>query len=76
MFTALCVVYLQCDFLVRNLDGNTVSVDSGWYVNILNDFFFPLLNDQGINTNLVYFQQDDATSHSAHHTIHHGHVEE
>lgn len=53
------VVYFQRDILVRTFeghDGNTLSIDSDRYVNKLNGFFFPLLNDLGINTSSVYFQ--------------------
>lgn len=40
--------------LFEGHDGNTLY--SGRYVNMLNGFFFPLLNDLGINTISVYFQ--------------------
>lgn len=44
-------------------------MNSGWYVNMFNDFFFPILNDLGINNSSVYFQQDGGTPPTAHNTM-------
>lgn len=53
-----CMVYFQRNILVlfEGHDGNTLSIDSGRYVNMLNGFFLPLLNDLGISTSSIYFQ--------------------
>lgn len=45
--------------------GNAVTVNSQRYVNMLQNFFFPLLEELEIDTNSLYFQQDGATSHTA-----------
>lgn len=45
--------------------GNTVTVTSDRYVDMLNNFFIPLLEELEIDTEQLYFQQDGATAHTA-----------
>lgn len=40
-------------------------VNSQLYVSMLNNFFFPLLEEMEIDTEFLYFQQDEATVHTA-----------
>ena len=45
--------------------GRAVTVTSARYVEMLNDFLYPDLQRRGVDMTNMWFQQDDATSHTA-----------
>lgn len=52
-------------YFFEDNEGKTVTVTSDRYVDMLNNFFIPSLDELDIDTGLVYFQQDGATPHTA-----------
>ncbi|XP_045457214.1 uncharacterized protein LOC123667306 [Melitaea cinxia] len=52
-------------FFFENDQGATVTVTSERYIDMINIFFVPQLQEEGIDKSSVWFQQDGATAHTA-----------
>lgn len=54
-------------YFFEDVDGNTVTVNGNRYRQMLQEYFFPEVED--MNTENIWFQQDGATAHTARETM-------
>ena len=56
-------------FYFEDTDGNTKTKNSVGYLTLLKCKFLPALRRRGVDVTQVWFQQDGATPHTAHHVL-------